>query len=160
MSNSLLLLGDIVFDAKPDAVPFNYRVSYKVTQLCLILRLCCRNDSCSLIKLQMISHALIAADNMTRLISFANSKGLIPVVRFDPAVNKALMFAIGYGFVSQQKGGNYKLTAKGHNLAEQVILVGDLLATDIAEMKRLAKKLTESKIQEVVEMWRIENAAN
>lgn len=35
---------DIVFDAKPDAVPYNYRISYKVTQLCLIMRICGRGD--------------------------------------------------------------------------------------------------------------------
>ena len=27
---------DIVFNAKPDAIPYNYRISYKVSQLCLI----------------------------------------------------------------------------------------------------------------------------
>jgi hypothetical protein len=38
---------DIVFNAKPDAVPYNYRISYKVTQLCLIMRICGRGDKAS-----------------------------------------------------------------------------------------------------------------
>ena len=42
MDNSSLQYTDIIFDAKPDAVPYNYRISYKVTQLCLIMRICGR----------------------------------------------------------------------------------------------------------------------
>ena len=51
MEDISLQYDNIVFDAKPDAVPFNYRISYKVTQLCLIMRICGRGNVCSLIKL-------------------------------------------------------------------------------------------------------------
>ena len=50
MVDDSLIKGDIVFNAKPDAVPYNYRISYKVSQLCLIMRICGWGDSCSLIK--------------------------------------------------------------------------------------------------------------
>ena len=61
MANQFPLQGDIVFDAKPDAVPYNYRISYKVSQLCLIMYICGWGTSCSLIKLHMISFALLSA---------------------------------------------------------------------------------------------------
>lgn len=83
---------DIVFNAKPDAVPYNYRISYKVTQLCLIMRICGRGDVCSLIKLHMISFALISQENMRKLVDFANGIGSAPIVRFDPSVNRALTY--------------------------------------------------------------------
>jgi len=38
MERADLLKNGIIFDAKPDAVPYNYRISYKVAQLCLILK--------------------------------------------------------------------------------------------------------------------------
>ena len=72
---------DIVFDAKPDAVPYNYRISYKVTQLCLIMRICGRGDVCSLIKLHMISFALISKDNMEKLVNFAEGTEGAPLVQ-------------------------------------------------------------------------------
>lgn len=159
MPDNPLLRGDIIFNAKPDAVPYNYRVSYKVSQLCLIMRICGWGDSCSLIKLQMISFALFSRDNMEKLIKFAEDQfSAPPIVRFDPAVNKALTFAVAYGFVSQQKNGNYKLTERGHNLAEQIKMVGDLMATEIHDLTELSKKLTEGKIKELTDMWRIKNA--
>ena len=157
MENTLLLLGDIVFNAKPDAVPFNCRVSYKVTQLCLTLRLCGRSDTCSLIKLQMLSHSLMSTTYMDSLIEFAEGRCSIPVVRFDPTVNKALMLSIGYGFIVQLKNGSYKLTPNGHNFAERVLLSGDLMTSEISEMKRIGKRLTENHIQGIVDLWRMDN---
>ena len=81
MKEAPLKYTDIVFDAKPDAVPYNYRISYKVTQLCLIMRLCGRGDVCSLIKLHMISFALISHDNMRKLVAFVDGTGNAPIVR-------------------------------------------------------------------------------
>jgi len=156
-----LLQGDIVFDAKPDAVPYNYRISYKVSQLCLIMHLCGRGGSCSLIKLHMISFALCTRDSMDKLLQFSNGDLVTPpIVRFDPAVNKALTFAIAYGFIAHQKTGNYKLTDRGRNLSEQIKVVGDLMISEILYLTELSKKLTESKIKELVELWRVNNAEN
>lgn len=151
---------DIVFDAKPDAVPYNYRISYKVTQLCLIMRICGRGDVCSLIKLHMISFALISQDNMRKLVEFADGIGSAPIVRFDPSVNRALTYAIGYRLIERQQNAKYKLTDRGKQLAEQIKAVGDLMVIEINDLNSLAKKLTESKVEEIVDRWRIKDAAN
>lgn len=131
----------IVFDAKPDAVPYNYRISYKVTQLCLIMRICGRGDVCSLVKLHMISFALIAPDNMRKLVEIVDENDNIPLVRFDPAVNRALTYAIGYGLIEQQANGKYKLTCSGKQLAEHVKAVGDLMVTEIMSLNLLPIKI-------------------
>lgn len=158
MLDNPLLRGDIIFDAKPDAVPYNYRVSYKVTQLCLILHICGWGDSSSLIKLQMISLAMFSQDNMDKLIRFTTDGFNMPVVRFDPAVNKALNYAIAYGFITQSKSGNYKLTQSGKSLVEKINLTGDIMVTEIHVLSELSKKLTEIKIKELTDMWRAQNA--
>jgi hypothetical protein len=160
MENTSLRYTDIVFDAKPDAVPYNYRISYKVTQLCLILRICGRGGVCSLIKLHMISFALISRTNMNRLVEFAEGAGSMPIVRFDPAVNRALTYAIAYGFIEQQQTAKYKLTVRGQKLAEQIIYVSDLMAVEVSDLNMLAKKLTETKVKEIVDMWRVKYAEN
>lgn len=151
---------DIVFNAKPDAVPYNYRISYKVTQLCLIMRICGRGDVCSLIKLHMISFALISQENMRKLVEFADGIGSAPIVRFDPSVNRALTYVIGYGLIKRQQNAKYKLTDRGKQLAEQIKVVGDLMVIEIGDLNLLAKKLTESKVEEIVDRWRIKDAEN
>ena len=150
----------IVFSAKPDAVPYNYRISYKVTQLCLIMRICGRGDVCSLIKLQMISFALLSPENMRKLVAFADGADSIPIVRFDPSINRALTYAIGYGLIEQQQNAKYKLTKRGKQLAEQIKTVGDLMVIEINDLNMLAKKLTENKIEKIVDRWRLRDAEN
>ena len=151
---------DIVFNAKPDAVPYNYRISYKVTQLCLIMRICGRGDVCSLIKPHMISFALISQENMRKLVDFADGIGSAPIVRFDPSVHRALTYAIGYGLIKRQQNAKYKLTDRGKQLAEQIKVVGDLMVIEIGDLNLLAKKLTERKVEEIVDRWRIKDAEN
>ena len=150
---------DIVFDAKPDAVPYNCRISYKVTQLCLIMRICGRGDVCSLIKLHMISFALISRDNMQKLVEFTNGTGSAPIVRFDPSVNRAITYAVAYRLIEQQNA-KYRLTDRGRQLAEQIRNAGDLMMIEIKELNTLSKKLTETKINEIVDRWRMKNAEN
>lgn len=160
MGNMQLLQGDIVFDAKPDAVPYNYRISYKVSQLCLIMFICGRGASCSLIKLQMISFALLSHDNMENLINFSERAKESVIVRFDPAVNRALTFAMAYGFVEQQPTGHYKLTEQGKNLAKRIKLDGSLMTSEIRALTELSKRLTESRIKELIDIWRNQHAEN
>ena len=160
MEDLSLQYDNIVFNAKPDAVPFNYRISYKVTQLCLIMRICGRGNVCSLIKLHMIAFALISQVNLMRLIEFAEGTGSAPIVRFDPAVNRALTYAIAYGLIERQQTAKYKLTNRGQRLAEQIEVVGDLMVVEISNLKLLAKKLTETKVNEIVDKWRVNDAKN
>lgn len=148
MDNKLQIYGDIVFNAKPDAVPYNYRISYKVSQLCLIMHICGRGNSCSLMSQQ----------NMDKLIDFSERTDESVVVRFDPAVNRALTYSAAYGFISQQPNGNYKLTKQGQNLAERVKLAEDLMTNEIRLLTALSKKLTETRIKELIDVWRDRHA--
>lgn len=151
---NLLSENGIVFDAKPDAVPYNYRISYKASQLCLILHKCSRRG-CSLIKLHMISFALGSKNGMDKLRSFAESDNIAnPVVLFDPAVNRAITFAIADGFIGQQKNGNYKLTDKGKDLVATIEQDEQLMVVEKQELSCLAKNLTEMKIDDLSETWR------
>lgn len=158
MSGVILPDSDIVFNAKPDAVPYNYRISYKTAQLCLIMSICGRSGSCSLIKLQMISYALLSAKNREKLLNFTENMLPVPLVRFDPAVNRALTFLLAYGFVEQQKTGTYKLTQSGKSYSSAIINDGNVMLAEIQELRLIAKKLTETKINTLVSAWRKEYA--
>lgn len=69
-------------------------------------------------------------------------------------------YAVAYGFVVQQQNGNYKLTDHGKNFAERIKLAGDLMVTEIRELTDLSKRLTESRIKELTEIWRDRHAEN
>lgn len=146
----------IIFDAKPNAVPYNYRISYKVSQICFILsKTCWGKSGCSPIKLHIISFALCSKSAMKKLLDFVQNEFTTPpVVRFDPAVNRAVTFAIADDLIFQGQNGKYVLTDKGKKLASEIdknvaVLVGEKL-----DITALSKKLTDEKIKQLSDVWR------
>lgn len=147
---------DIVFDAKPDAVPYNYRISYKVSQICFILAKSCWGKSgCLPIKLHMISFALCSKDAMERLLHYAQYEFAVPpIIRFDPAVNRAVTFAISDNLIFQGKNGKYILTDKGWDLVSEIEKDTTIFVSEKSELLLLAKKLTDEKIKQLSDIWR------
>jgi len=161
MNNNYLLSDKIIFDSKPIAVPYNYRISYKIAQLSLILYICCGRSGCSLIKLHMISVALGTDQEIQKLIKQTND-GLveIPVVRFDPAVNRALLYAIMEGIIIQQKDGKLKLSPLGKTYVICIIKQEDLMQRERCFLSKISTGITESMIQKIMTDWRYKNVAN
>lgn len=147
---------NIIFDSKPDAVPYNYRISYKVSQICLVLdKTGWGKSGCSLIKIHMISFALSSKAAMERLDDFVHSEyALPPIIRFDPAVNRAITFAVADGLIYQLKNGNYLLTPKGKELVLHVDKEPELLMAEKHALEGISKKLTDKKINSLAEAWR------
>ena len=112
----------IVFDAKPNAVPYNYRISYKVSQVCFIIyKSSGSKRGCSLLKIHMVSFALSSNDAKDKLIDFVHKEFKDPpIIRLDPAVDKAVAFAIADEFIEMSQNGKYLLTPKGIALVAQI----------------------------------------
>ena len=146
----------VVFAAKPDAVPYNYRISYKVSQICLILAKSCKEQSgCAPTKLHMISFALCFKAIMDKLIDFAHNEfAEPPTVRFDPAVNRAVTFAIADKLICQQQNGKYVLTDKGKNLVAEIDKDSGVLLKEKKDLQALSINLSDAKIRQLSEVWR------
>ena len=154
MIKDLVEYKKIVFDEKPEAVPYNYRISYKVAQICLIMYICGYNTSCSLLKLHLLSSSLMSREKINRIINFCTGIEEDLVVRFEPAVNRALSYAVAYKYVVQMDNGKYKLTEMGRCWAKRINDDGNLMVSEISDLKSIAKKLTESRIQGLAKRWR------
>lgn len=161
LKRNYLIADEIVFDAKPTAVPYNYRISYKISQLLMILSMCCSRGGCSLIKLNMISMAMCTPKESTLLIEIVNDKITVPpVIRFDPAVNRAVLYAVSDGLMSQQKDGKLKLTLKGKLLVNSIQNESNLMYHEKIFLSKLSTKLTEEKIKMIMENWRYSHATD
>ena len=98
----------VIFEAKPDAIPYNYRISYKISIICLLIHSCCGRRGCSLIKMHIIGSALSDNRFKQKLKKFLNSHLQYNlIVRFDPALNRALEYAIADEMIVQQGNGTY-----------------------------------------------------
>lgn len=153
---------DIVFDAKPDAVPYNYRISYKVSQICFIIaKSCWGRSGCLPIKLHIISFALCSKEAMDRLLDFVQYDfASPPIIRFDPAVNRAVTFAIADELIFQGKNGKYVLTDKGQELVSEIDKNSEIFTAEKIALSLLSKKLTDNKIKQLSDIWRNTYAEN
>ncbi|MBV7271633.1 hypothetical protein JMF89_04105 [Clostridiaceae bacterium UIB06] len=155
MNEEKLMRNGIIFDAKPDAVPYNYRISYKVSVICLIIAASCGRKGCSLIKMHMISYALSNRNEQMKLKEFCESSfNECIIIRFDPVVNRALLYATADGLIVQQVNGLFKLTSKGKKLVDEIRKDKTILYNEVEFLNSLSTKLTEDKIESLMENWR------
>ena len=157
--NKIFLTDEIVFDSKPDAVPYNYRISYKVTQLCLIISKCCRGRSgCSLVKIHIFSSALNTKENMKILEDYLLEKIPYMLVGFDPAVNRAVKYAIADKLLIQLKNGTFRLSDSGKKFVSQIEKDSRLLINEKQYLDKYSRRLTNDKIDILMSTWRYKNA--
>lgn len=150
-----LLKNGIIFDAKPDAVPYNYRISYKVSIICLMIYKCCGRRGCSLIKMHIIASALADSRFYKKLMKFLDSNLQREfIVRFDPALNRALEYALADGLVVQQANGSYKLSVEGKSLAKEISEDNEILCSEKQILDDISLKLSEERIKEISERWK------
>lgn len=151
---------DVIFDAKAVAVPYNYRTSYKVSLVCLIIDLSCIRGGCSSTKIHMINVALNDINvrkDIERLIKGNYLSESIPL-RFDPTVNRAINYALGDKLISRQGNGYFKLTATGKLLTEKIKSDKSLMITEKDYLSSINGKLSEQIISSVSKDWGIKNA--
>lgn len=79
------------------------------------------------------------------------------LVRFDPAVNRALKYAIADNLVSQLKNGTFKLTKNGKEFIKR-IEKEDILLEEKSFLNKLGTRLTKEKIERLMSLWRYKNA--
>lgn len=160
--DNFTITDDIIFDLKADAVPFNYRISYKVSLICLIMDRCCGRRGCSAIKMQMISFAVSSSKAQRELIdSLDNENGFeSKIVRFDPSINRAIKIALYDQIIYRQGNGLYRLTDKGNKMAKAMMSDETLLQREKEFLSTLSSKLTEEYIIGLSKKWGGLNATN
>ncbi|WP_271014045.1 hypothetical protein [Listeria seeligeri] len=153
-----IIESDIIFNAKVDAVPFNYRISYKVSLIILIIGKCCGRKGCSAIKLQMISSSATTSKKRRELLDsvqlsfFAEST----LVRFDPAISRAINFALADKLIYRQGNGLFRLTTIGKELLTSIYGDANLMFIEKQFFSELSNKLTEEMIENFSWNWRTE----
>lgn len=154
-------IAGIEFTSRPDPVPYNYRITYKVAQICLILHMLVKNGGCSFVKMQMVSTALTSSYDMNQLMLFAN--GDLPdysIIKFDPSVNYAIQYALVEGLMITQKDGKLKLTDRGKQYCEAIMEDTNLLLSEKKELQQLVGKVSEKEILSLVKKWSEVDVAN
>ena len=152
-----LVKNGVKYSPRPVAIPYNCRVSYRIAQLLLIITICA-SRGCSLAKINLISNSILNSEDRDSLLKYI--KGLtddIPIVRFDPTINQALLYAIGDQLIIQNRSGNYELTDKGRNFVSDIIVNPSIMMRERKILGEIGKKLSDRKLKTMMDKWRYEN---
>lgn len=158
-----LIIRKLTFTKRPIPIPANYRPMYKIGLLVLILRLVCRAETSNLLKLHLFSWALASDKNLNKLREYvtSNFQSDFSVWGIEPALNRALQFAIAENICEVVSGKNYKLTEKGFRFYEMINADSELFEKEKAFLKFIGKsKITDSRINAMSNQWTNNYAEN
>lgn len=163
MEDQELIIKKLSFSQKPIPIPADYRPMYKIALIILILRLCCRAETSTLLKLHLFSWALTSEKNLIKLREYvtSNFQTDFSVWGIEPALNRALQLAIAENICEVVNGKNYKLTEKGFKFYEMINADNDLFDKEKTFLNFIGKsKITDSRINAMSNQWTINYAEN
>jgi predicted nucleic acid binding AN1-type Zn finger protein len=141
------------FKTEPMALPAELRPMHKIGLILLFLRLNSAASTSSILKIQFLNWVLKTEDMKAQLINGTDGKEatyLLKVVHLDPAVNRAVQYAIAENLIALQKTGKIKLTDSGINIADKIIINQDLFLNEKEYLKKLGKRVSDVQIKNVL----------
>jgi hypothetical protein len=151
-----LQIKKLSFISRPISIPADYRPMYKISLIVLVLKVCCRSEKASLLKLHLFSWALKSISNMEMLRSYiiSNFKKELSVWNIEPALNRAIQFAIAEGICDVVDGKAYRLTEKGTRLYNMITSENDLFTEEKNFLSFVGKnKITDQRIELMSKQW-------
>ena len=113
----------VIFRQRPISVPGDLRPAWRISVIVLLLKNCCRQGRSSLRRLHVLSWAVRdeeVANALVRAIGGEVPPGTV-LVRIEPALNRAVDFAIGEGLIQRQSSDRVELTVDGKDFADTIM---------------------------------------
>ncbi|MCC5910687.1 MAG: hypothetical protein JJT76_09650 [Clostridiaceae bacterium] len=151
---------DVDFTQRPNPIPYNYRLSYKVSQICLILKLSVARGGVSMTKIQMLASALLSEKEDKQLVNLIKGSSWNYVVRYDPTVIRALKYAMFDNLVIQQGNEKYRLSDKGQAFVRKIQHDENLMTREKNFLNTYSLKVTEDMINMLMVQWRYDDASD
>jgi len=152
-----LFIKRLSFSKRPIPIPADYRPMYKIALVVLILRICCRSNKASLLKLHLFSWALTSKRHSQLLTDFVNSnfRNDFSVWGIEPALNRALQLATAEKICELSDGKSYKLTDdRGIKFYDMLMDDKDLLVDEKSFLSSMGKNtITDTRIDSMTRQW-------
>ncbi len=152
---STVLNAQFMLKKVPDSIPADIRPLWRVS-LCLAILKYSRGGTASLKKLQVMAWALMNKRNYDLVLQAIESdiakKKLI--VRYDPALDRALDFAIGENLIEFTSSVRYKISEFGRKLVTETEEEGSSLEKELLFLKENGSKFSEDIIENLLD-WNV-----
>jgi hypothetical protein len=152
---SLLDVLDVPFDfvRQPDLVPAALRPERRVA-LALLLVAKSHGSGASWKGLQLLNWAVRDPEHVELVVALKQGRDIPdrPVVRFEPALDRALDLATGLGLLEQKASRVFRLTDAGRGVVDQ-IQNSEAFGREREMLALLDGKVTQREVRRVLE-WR------
>ncbi|NKQ56777.1 hypothetical protein HFP15_28290 [Amycolatopsis sp. K13G38] len=141
------------FERRPDPVPASLRPERRIPLLLLLVAKS-HGAGASWKGLQLLSWAVRSDANIDLIISLRTNNDLPDraLVRFEPALDRAIDLAVGLGLLEQKNKNVYKLTTTSKKVVSE-IEKSDAFEVERARLDRLGGKVTQKEVARLLE-WR------
>lgn len=142
------------FQKRPIAISADYRPMFKISQVALVLFLCCRERKASLLKLHLFSWALKSPENMEVIFKVLQKSraDMAHTWGLEPSLNRALKFGIAENIFEIEKE-SYALSNKGEVLVKKILKDPEVFREEIAFLTLIGQKISESKVLDISKNW-------
>jgi hypothetical protein len=142
-----------LFRRRPLALRGDLRPTWRIGLLMLLLSVCCRQQRSSLTRLHVLNWAVRSEVNHEDLLNLIEGR-LTPdalIVRFDPAFNRAIDFAIGESLVKRidGDGSRVELTDLGRAFSEEICKNSSVYVAEKRLAGAIKQKASETLIDNI-----------
>jgi hypothetical protein len=141
------------FTARADPISPDFRPERRVA-VCMLIVDKSRAGKASWKAMHVLSWALQSPKRVEMLTNLKNGTNLLdmPVVRFEPALDRALDLALGLGFLTRDGLGPFELTDVGREALAEVREAG-VLEREVAALAAVNGKVSNRDVERLLE-WR------
>ncbi|MCQ1996488.1 hypothetical protein [Arthrobacter sp. zg-Y1171] len=141
------------FVPRPDPVSPDFRPELRIA-VCLLIVEKSRAGKATWKAMHVLSWALQSAKRVEMLANIKVGTALLdtPLVRFEPALDRALDLALGLGFLSRDGLGPFELTQNGREALNEIRSAG-VLERELVALAAVNGKVSNKDIERLLE-WR------
>lgn len=122
--------------------------------LCLLLVQKSWGERATWKALHVMNWAIQSERRLSLVVGFRAARDLPdrPIVRFEPALDRALDLAVGFGYLDRLSSGSFQLTESGRRVIADVV-EADVLTAERAALASIKGKLSGSEVEKILE-WK------
>lgn len=141
------------FQTRPTSLPADLRPTWRLAVLALILEKCCKGGRASLRKLHVLNWAIRIKESRDAFLKLLGGAGDpdTAIVRFEPALNRAIDLARGERLVLRESGDRVQLTPLGVLFINEIEKSDDCLVEERNFLRRVGK-IGENRINNFLRM--------
>jgi hypothetical protein len=144
--------GRVRFNPKPDPIPGDLRLSWRLSALLLVLNRC-RGKTASLEQIHFLTSAMrspAVADVVRRWFSGQKAPD-DPIIRYDPAMSRTISLSVAAD-LTQWKGQSIALTTVGSILIQEIENNDAIMVKERQFLSFLPRSITQKSVRELLEV--------